>query len=116
MIEPGKPIRIFYANMLRIGVICKVRNGQLKVKDTQGIMTPVLQEEIVRRVDHLIELLSPDVPEQLQQYFYKLIKVDEVQEAIRTAEILGISLRQTPVNGGWLVEIMNHRVSKGAKA
>jgi hypothetical protein len=79
-------------------------------------MTPVLQEEIIKRADHLIELLSPEVPEELQQYFYKLIKVNELQEAIRTAEILGISLRSTPVNGGWLVEIMNHRVSKGAKA
>lgn len=115
MIETGKPIRIFYANMLRIGVICKVHNGQLKVKDTQNIMTPVLQEEIIKRADHLIELLSPEVPEELRQYFYKLLKVDELQEAIRTAEILGISLRTTPVNGGWLVEIMNHRVSKGAK-
>lgn len=115
MIETGKPIRIFYANMLRIGVICKVRNGQLKVGGNMAIMTPVLKEEIVKRAEHLIELLSPEPPPELEPYFYRLLKLDELREAIRTAEIMGISLRTTPVNGGWLVEIMNHRYSKGVK-
>lgn len=112
MIEEGKPIRIFYANMLRIGLKLRVVNGQLKVKDTQGIMTPVLQAEIVKRAEHLIELLSPEVPEQLQDYFYRLLKVDELRDAIAIAEIMGISLRTTPVNGGWLIEIQNRKVTK----
>ena len=116
MIETGKPIRIFLANMYRIGIKVRVVNGQLKVSDTRGIMTPVLKEEIVKRADHLIELLSPEVPEQLHPYFYRLLKLDELKEAIHTAEIIGVSLRTTPVNGGWLVEIMNHRMSKGGKA
>lgn len=101
--------------MLRIGIICKVRNGQLKVKDSLGIMTPVLKEEITKRAEHLIELLSPEPPPELEPYFYRLLKLDELKEAIRTAEVLGISLRTTPCNGGWLIEIMNYRLSKGAK-
>jgi len=113
MIEHGTPIRIFYANMLRIGLKLKVADGQLKVRDTQGIMTPVLQEEIIKRSEHLIELLSPEVPEQLQAYFYRLIKLDELKEAIYIAEVMGLSLRGTPVNGGWLIEIVNHKIRKG---
>lgn len=112
MIELGLPIRIFYANMLRIGLTLKVVNGQLKVGGNMEIMSPVLQEEIVKRAEHLIDLLSPDVPEPLLPYFYKLLKIDELKEAIGIAEQMGISLRQTPANGGWLIEILNRRVSK----
>ena len=76
------------------------------------IMTPVLKEEIIKRAEHLIDLLSPDVPAVLEPYFYRLINVDQLKEAIRIAEIMGISLRGTPVNGGWLIEMMNRRISK----
>lgn len=114
-LEEGRPIRIFYANMLRIGLKFRVVNGQLKVKDTQTIMTPVLQEEIVKRSEHLIDLLSPVIPAELEPYFYRLLKIHELKEAIGIAEQMGISLRTTPVNGGWLIEIMNYRVSKGSK-
>lgn len=115
MLDEGKPIRIFYANMLRIGLKFKVIDGQLKVKDTGNIMTPVLQDEIIKRAEQLIELLSPEVPEALQPYFYRLIKVNEVKEAVGIAEQMGISLRQTPVNSGWLVEILNRKVTKEKK-
>lgn len=110
--EYGLPVRIFYANMLRIGLRFRVVNGQLRVKDTQGIMTPVLQAEIVKRAEHLIELLAPEVPEPLAPYFYRLLKLDEMKDAIAIAELMGISLRTTPVNGGWLIEIMNHRIRR----
>lgn len=111
-IDTNKPIRIFYANMLRIGLKFKVRDGQLKVGGNMEIMTPVLQDEIIKRASHLIELLSPEVPEALRPYFYRLISVNEVKEAIAIAEPMGISLRQTPVNSGWLIEILNRRASK----
>lgn len=111
----NRPIRIFYANMLRIGIIIKVRNGQLRVSDSKGIMTPVIKDEIRKRAEHLIELLSPEVPTELEPFFHRLLKLDELQDAIRTAEIMGISLRTTPVDSGWLIEIMNHRVSKRPK-
>jgi hypothetical protein len=48
----------------------------------------------------------------LQPYFYRLIKVNEVKDAVGIAEQMGISLRQTPVNSGWLIEIQNYRISK----
>lgn len=112
MLDEGKPIRVFYGNMLRIGIRLRVVNGQLKVKDTQGIMTPTIKEEISKRAEHLVDLLSPEIPVALEPYFYRLIKLDELKDAIAIAEIIGISLRTTPVDGGWLIEIMNRRVSK----
>lgn len=116
MLDEGKPIRIFYANLLRTGINLRLRDGKLKVSGNMELCTPVLQEEIIKRAEQLIELLSPEVPEELQPYFYRLIKVDEVKEAVGIAETMGISLRQTPVNMGWLLEIVNHRISKGRKA
>lgn len=115
MIDFDKPIRIFYANMLRIGLTFRVRNGQLRVGGNMEIMTPVLKDEIKKRSEHLIDLLSPQVPAELEPYFYRLIKLDELKEAIRVAEVIGISLRTTPVNGGWLIEIMNRRASSKEK-
>lgn len=112
MIDTNKPIRIFYANMLRIGLTFRVRNGQLRVGGNKEIITPVLKDEIAKRAEHLIELLSPEVPEDLAPYFYRLIRVDELKEAIRIAEILGVSLRTTPCNGGWLIEIVNRRAGR----
>ena len=108
----GLPVRIFYANLLRMGITLRCVNGRLKVGGNMEIMTPVLKAEIVKRAEHLIDLLSPDIPEPLQPYFHRLILVDEVKEAVGIAEQMGISLRQIPVNGGWLVEIMNDRVRK----
>ncbi|PYJ11251.1 MAG: hypothetical protein DMF06_03305 [Verrucomicrobia bacterium] len=98
-----------------MGIHLRAYNGKLKVTGRMDLCTPVLQEEIVKRSEQLIELLSPEVPEPLAPYFYRLIKVDEVREVVGIAEQMGISLRQTPVNGGWLIEITNHRMSKGAK-
>jgi hypothetical protein len=115
MLDTNKPVRIFYANLLRSGVKLRVADGQLKVSGNMEIMTPVYQEEVIKRAEQLIELLSPEVPSELEPYFYRLIKVNEVKDAVGIAEALGISLRQTPVNSGWLLEIMNYRVSKGAR-
>jgi hypothetical protein len=113
--DHGFPIRVFYANCLRSGLTLRVVNGKLKVGGNMEILSPVYREEIIKRAEQLIDLLSPEVPEPLQPYFYRLLKVDEVKEAVGIAEQMGISLRQTPINGGWLIEIMNYRVSKGAK-
>lgn len=112
MIDKGKPIRVFYGNLLRVGIIIRANNGTLKVGGNRELLTPVLKEEIAKRAEHLLELLSPEVPEPLEPYFHRLISVDEVKQAVGIAEQMGISLRQTPVNSGWLIEIMNHRHSK----
>lgn len=113
--DHGFPIRAFYANLLRSGITLRVVNGQLKVGGKLEILSPVYREEIAKRAEHLIDLLSPEVPEPLQPYFYRLLKVDELKEAVGIAEQMGISLRQTPVNSGWLIEIQNYKVTKGAK-
>ena len=115
MIDINKPIRIFYANLLRSGITLSVANGQLRVGGNLEILSPVYREEILKRADHLIELLSPEVPAELQPYFYRLLKVDELKEAVGIAEQMGISLRQTPVNMGWLIEMQNYKVTKWGK-
>jgi hypothetical protein len=112
VIDEGKPIRIFYANLLHAGLTFRVYDGQLKIGGKRELLSPVVREEIKRRAEHLIELLSPEIPEALEPYFYKLIKVDELKEAIGVAEQMGMSLRTTPVNGGWLIEILNRHVGK----
>lgn len=115
MMDHGFPIRVFYANLLRSGLTLRVVNGQLKVGGNMSILSPVYREEILKRAEYLIELLSPEVPEPLQPYFYRLLKVDELKEAVGIAEQMGISLRQTPVNMGWLIEIQNYKITKEAK-
>lgn len=112
MLDINKPIRIFYANLLRMGIKLKVVNGQLRVGGNAELLSPVLKEEISKRAEHLIDLLSPEIPVALLPYFYRLIKLDELRDAIDIAEQMGISLRTTPANGGWLIEILNHSVRK----
>jgi hypothetical protein len=112
MIDTNKPIRVFYANLLRAGIILRVVDGQLKFGGKTEILSPVYREEIIKRASHLVDLLLPEVPEVLRPYFYRLISVNELRDAIGIAETMGISLRQTPVSGGWLIELLNRRVNK----
>jgi hypothetical protein len=69
MIDPSNPIRIFYANLLRAGIKLKVVNTQLRVGGNTEVLSPVHRDEILKRAEHLIELLSPKVPEALRPYF-----------------------------------------------
>ncbi len=110
MIDLGKPIVVFYANMLKIGIRLRVVDGQLRVKDTQAIMTPVIRAEIEKRADHLIELLSPTVPVELQPYFWRLITVKEVVEVMGIAERLQVGVKTVPANGGWVALMSDYFV------
>ena len=112
MMDYGLPVRIFYANLLRMGITMRVAEGQLKVGGNKTLLTPAVKAEIAKRAEHLVELLSPEVPEPLEPYFYRLISVDEVKRAIEIAEQMKIALRATPVNGGWLLEIRERSMSK----
>jgi hypothetical protein len=105
--DVGKPIRIFYANMLKIGIIISLKNGKLIVEDQQSVLTPVLQDEIVKRAQHLIDFLSPYTPEELKPYCYKLLTIAQLKEALTIANERSLGLKQTPVNGGWLLEPTN---------
>jgi len=115
MIDYGQPIRIFYCNLLRMGITMKVKDGTLRVGGRVDLCTPVLQDEIAKRADGLIAILAPSVPDQLRPFFYRLISVDEVKAAIDIADELEISLRSTPANGGWLLEILPYTVKPQTK-
>ena len=57
MIDYGKPIRIFYENLLQHGVVLSVEDGRLKVRGNTVNLSPAYREEIVKRSRLLIELL-----------------------------------------------------------
>ena len=106
MLDVGKPIRIFYANLLFHNVTVTVVNGALKVggKGLKNV-SPVYREEIARRAPHLIALLSPPVPEPLQPYMGRMLHVDDVEAAQEIANEMGVTIRPYPANGGWVMLI-----------
>lgn len=103
MINFNAPIKIFYANLLFIGVKMRVKDGQLRISGAIEKLSPVYQEEIVKRKSHLIEMLSQQPPDALRPYFFRLLSVNEVKEASVIANQMKIELTQMPVAGGWLV-------------
>lgn len=103
----NRPIRIFWGNLLHMGLSLRVENGKLKVGgDRLDLLTPVLRDEIVRRAPQLVELLSPSVPAELQPYFGRLLTVRELEVALAIAKQMNVRIRETPANGGWIFEIV----------
>lgn len=96
-------IEIFYANLLHIGVVCRVQDGALQVGGNVKALSPVYRDEIMRRAELLTELLAPAVPEPLQPYMGRMVRVGDVREAQGIANELGVAIRCVPVNGGWIV-------------
>lgn len=104
MLELNKPIKIFYANLLAHGIVLKAKDGQLTIGGPgRKNLSPAYRQEIERRVEHLVDMLSPEVPEAVAPYFHRLITVAEVVQAMGVAEQLQIGIETTPVNGGWIV-------------
>jgi len=102
-VETGKPILIFYANLLRHGITMSVVDGGLRVGGATGSLSPVYRDEISRRAEHLTALLSPPVPDELANYFGRLLRVDDTVPVLGTAEQIDADIRMTPVDGGWLM-------------
>jgi hypothetical protein len=102
-LDYGLPIRVFYANLLKAGLELRVDNSKLVVDGNVDILSPVLKEEIVKRSKHLIELLTPAPTGELAPYFGRLLYLDELKQALTTAEQLKVIVDATPCNGGWLL-------------
>lgn len=102
--EYGKPIRVFYSNLLRHGVTVAVVDGKLKVGGS-GLkhVSPVYKEEIIRRAAHLVELLSPPVPDELMPYMNRPLSVREIEVATNIAEQIGAHIVPFPANGCWVL-------------
>ena len=104
MLNYNQPVRIFYANLLRHGVTLRVVDGVLKVGgDGREFLSPAYRDEIKRRAPQLIELLSPAVPEPLQSYMARLLRLDEMEAAIKIARQMEIETSEFPANGGWVL-------------
>lgn len=97
------PIRIFYANLLKMGITLRVVDGQLKVGGRKDLVTPPLRDEIKRRASHLVDLLEVAPPEEMASCFDRLLTQKELVAALNTAEFLGVKVDSLPVNGGWLL-------------
>ena len=105
MLDYNKPIRVFYANLLYAGVTCKVKDGKLIVAGKTGQLSPAYREEIIKRKAQLMELLAVEPPEELEEYFGRLLKLTELKSALWTAERIKARVKATPCNGGWLLEM-----------
>lgn len=97
------PVKLFYGNMLKIGLKFKVKDGQLKVGGNKDALTPVLKDEIAKRAELLIDLLTPPPSEEMERYFGRLLVLKELGEALRLAEMLNEKVDSLPVNGGWIL-------------
>lgn len=102
-IELGKPIKVFLGNLLYAGITLAVVDGKLRVGGNTSILSPVYRDEITKRKEHLIELLSPVPPPSLRPYCYRLLRVPHLKEAINIAAQERVEVWHMPVNGGWLV-------------
>ena len=97
------PVKLFYGNMLKIGLKFRVKDGQLKVGGNREVLTPVLQDEIAKRAELLIALLTPPPSPEMESHFGRLLTLDELKVALNTAQMLGERVDSLPVNGGWLL-------------
>lgn len=104
-IEFGKPIKVFYANLLAIGVEVNLdeATGRLIVDGNLDCLSPIYREEIVKRAKHLQALLRAAPPTELAPYFGRLLHLAELYSALYLAETLGAMVDALPVNGGWLL-------------
>lgn len=101
----NNPIIVLLGNLYFHGVTVGVEDGQLRIGGETAKLSPAYRSEIKRRAEHLIDLLSPEVPEPLRPYFGRLLKVPDLILALGIAEQLQVRLTQTPVNGGWVILI-----------
>lgn len=97
------PIKIFYANMLHLGLKFRVVDGQLRVGGNREMLTKPVQEEIAKRAEHLIDLLTPPPSPEMASHFGRLLTLDELKAALNTAAFLGEKVDAWPVNGGWIL-------------
>lgn len=97
------PIKIFYGNMLKIGIKFKVVDGQLKVGGNTEQITPVIEEEVIKRAEYLVEMLTPAPSKELASHFGRLLTLDELKVGLNTAQFLQEKVDAFPVNGGWIL-------------
>lgn len=102
-LEVGKPIKVFLGNLLYAGIKLAVVDGKLRVGGNTKILSPVYREEIMKRKEHLIELLTPQPPPSLRPYCYRLIRLPHLKEALNIAAQERVEVWHMPVNGGWLL-------------
>lgn len=103
MLDIGKPIIIFLGNLYRLGFTVAVADGQLRVSGDMDKLSPAYRAEIARRSAHLIELLSPEVPDELAPYFGRLFRAGDCPNVLAIAERLDVDVRLTPCDGGWIM-------------
>lgn len=97
------PVKIFYANLLKMGIKLRVKNGELRISGNKELATPTLQAEIVKRAEMLVDMLTPPPSPELASHFERLLTLAELKQALTTAEFLREKIDCWPVDGGWLL-------------
>lgn len=110
MFDPEFPerIRIFYANCLWAGVHLGVNDDGYLVANGPAAIVETLKPEIAKRRDLLLELLTPRPPAELERYFGRLVHTSEIDQALQDAIELGVKIHISPVNHGWIVEMVGN--------
>lgn len=103
------PVKIFYANLLHMGIRLRVKDGALRIGGSTELCTPVLQKEIEKRAEHLIAMLTPEPPKEMASHFGRLLTLDEMKQAVNTAAFFQIELDTLPVDGGWLITMRKEK-------
>lgn len=98
-------IRIFYANCLWAGVRLGVNGDGYLVANGPAAIVETLKPEIAKRRDLLLAMLTPAPPAELERFFGRLIRREEVEEAQQAANQLGARIHATPVDHGWILEM-----------
>lgn len=111
----GLPVKIFYGNLLKMGITLGVKDGQLRVGGNKEAITPVMREEILKRADQLVELLTPAPSPEMVSHFGRLLTLDELKTALNTADLLKERVDAIPVNGGWLLVTAKYANTSGSK-
>jgi len=99
----GIPVKIFYINMLKLGLKFRVVDGQLKIGGNRELLTDAVKAEITKRAEFLIEMLTPPPSPEMASHFGRLLTLDELLVALNTAQMLNENIDSSPVDGGWLL-------------
>lgn len=97
------PVKIFYSNLLKMGIRLRVKDGSLRIGGNKELATPTLREEIEKRAEMLVDMLTPPPSPEMASHFERLLTLDELKQALNTAEFLREKVECWPMNGGWLL-------------
>lgn len=119
MMSEERKIRVFWANMYLHGIqiIPNERGTGLIVNRLRDVtLSPLVQEEICKRAALLLNMLTPLPPAKLRDYFYRLLRVEEVNAAMGVARECGVVVNCAVAGpGNWLLAMGEEQVNHSSE-